>query len=569
MTESQNSTPEMQNKDVTSRPPNKHKGSALDRGFPTGFVLIVLVILIIVLQGISAWKVMNLDSERTDLEKREALFEKEKKDYEHLKIELPSLRSERDELNAKIPGIKGIVADLKRSRANLLKEKAQAETIIAKTKKAEEIHAALQQSVDSFRKEVENKTEEIKRLSGPNSQLQKRVNDFDMVVKRLDKEPKRLDNAIDQAKMKIEDTLGTVNRAADSLQSEVNAFSISTKSNMAMLQNVLGTTKAVIGKVKSAEKKLSQGTDSLSMSSIKLETQIGGIGNNLADLQKNNQKFSSQTVEFARIISNTSSTADGLKILYDDADRSFKKFSASATSLDGVIRDIKSNNATIKNAIGKIQTAESCLDKQAISISNSANQLQSEINNFKTVIAGFQTKNQEFSNDTTKISTTATNLSNVFAEVQRLSSGPGNSFQSLKASIASLDSVISDLTSNSSRIRNASNAMVKKTNELDANVKKISQKMDKTEQDASSFSKKIEAFDPSAIEDITQQHESNMNSVMEKISFETNSLSNLSRNVEEMLKQLLNEIDSLNKLVKKRQNEMKEGIKEPSPKKFN
>ena len=103
MTESQNNTPEMQNKDVTSKPPNKRKGSALDRGFPTGFVLIVLVILIIVLQGISAWKVMNLDNERADLEKRKALFEKEKKDYEYLSIKLPSLRSERYELNTEIP----------------------------------------------------------------------------------------------------------------------------------------------------------------------------------------------------------------------------------------------------------------------------------------------------------------------------------------------------------------------------------------------------------------------------------------------------------------------------------
>ncbi|MCJ7806672.1 MAG: hypothetical protein MUP57_03895 [Clostridia bacterium] len=304
MTESQNNTPEMQNKDVTSKPPNKRKGSALDRGFPTGFVLIVLVILIIVLQGISAWKVMNLDNERADLEKRKALFEKEKKDYEYLSIKLPSLRSERYELNTEIPGLKGIVADLERRRGSLLKEKAEAEAIIVKTKKAEEIHAALQESVDSFRKEIENKTDEIKSLSGPNSQLQKRVNDFDAVVQNLDKAPKRLDNAIDQAKKEIEATLGTVNRAADSLQSEVNSFSISTKSNIATLQNVSGTATEVIRKVKSAEKKLSQETDALSMSSIKLATQIGGIENNLENLQKNNQKFSSETVEFAKITSN-------------------------------------------------------------------------------------------------------------------------------------------------------------------------------------------------------------------------------------------------------------------------
>jgi len=153
MTELKNNTSEMQSEHVSSGPPKKGKGSALDRGFPTGIVLIVLVIIIIILQGISAWKVMNLDNERADLEKRKALFEKEKKDYEYLGIKLPSFRSERAELNAEIPGLKGIVDDLERRRGNLLKEKAEA--IIAKTKKAEEIHAALQKSVDSFRKEIE------------------------------------------------------------------------------------------------------------------------------------------------------------------------------------------------------------------------------------------------------------------------------------------------------------------------------------------------------------------------------------------------------------------------------
>ena len=93
--------------------------------------------------------------------------------------------------------------------------------------------------------------------------------------------------------------------------------------------------------------------------------------------------------------------------------------------------------------------------------------------------------------------------------------------------------------------------------------------MDKIEQDASDFSKKIEAFDPSAIEGIIRKHESNMNRVMEKISLESNKLSDLSSNVEKMLKELLDEIDSLNKLVKKRQNQLKEDVKEPSAKKSN
>ena len=62
MTELQDNTTEMQSKHTASSQTKKAKGSALDRGFPTGIVLIVLVILIIVLQVFSAFKVMNLGS---------------------------------------------------------------------------------------------------------------------------------------------------------------------------------------------------------------------------------------------------------------------------------------------------------------------------------------------------------------------------------------------------------------------------------------------------------------------------------------------------------------------------
>ncbi len=54
----------------------KVKGSALDRGFPTGAVLILFVVIIIILQSISAWKVMNLEGERAAIDKKRHFLKK-------------------------------------------------------------------------------------------------------------------------------------------------------------------------------------------------------------------------------------------------------------------------------------------------------------------------------------------------------------------------------------------------------------------------------------------------------------------------------------------------------------
>ena len=96
MTELRDNTTEMQNKHIASSQTKKAKGSALDRGFPTGTVLILLVILVIILQGISAWKVINLESDRAAIEKKKALLEKDIHDFDKLKRELPALKGERD-----------------------------------------------------------------------------------------------------------------------------------------------------------------------------------------------------------------------------------------------------------------------------------------------------------------------------------------------------------------------------------------------------------------------------------------------------------------------------------------
>ena len=119
MTELQDNTTEMQSKHTASSQTKKAKGSALDRGFPTGAVLILLVTLVIILQGISAWKVINLESERAAIEKKGALLEKDINDFDKLKRELPVLKGERDQLKKDIPKLEGTKHDLARQVANL------------------------------------------------------------------------------------------------------------------------------------------------------------------------------------------------------------------------------------------------------------------------------------------------------------------------------------------------------------------------------------------------------------------------------------------------------------------
>jgi hypothetical protein len=77
MNESVNQTATIQHDTISSSTPGRRRGSALDRGFPSGKILLGLAALIILLQGIAAWKVVNLEQERATVARLRAILEKD------------------------------------------------------------------------------------------------------------------------------------------------------------------------------------------------------------------------------------------------------------------------------------------------------------------------------------------------------------------------------------------------------------------------------------------------------------------------------------------------------------
>src|SRR5882724_922576 len=227
------------------------QGSALDRGFPTGKVLLGLVALILLLQGIAAWKVMTLEQERATLARRQALLEREIKDHDYLTRELPGLRSERSEFATQLPALKGELASLEMRRARRAAELSEidrrAQELRAASEQAEATRSALEKSVGSLKGEIQAKASElgqlkqdlenlrvqqkyvenrknqmendakrldvqvsslqtrhdtlqdqIKSLTGPNSDLAKSTADMKTILEELKKSPARVEDAINQ-----------------------------------------------------------------------------------------------------------------------------------------------------------------------------------------------------------------------------------------------------------------------------------------------------------------------------------------------------------------------------------
>ncbi len=175
MSEPTNQAATIQHDTVSLATPDKRRGSVLDRGFPSGKILLGLAALIILLQGIAAWKVLNLEQERVAVARSWVLLEEARKALEEdKKVHGPLLRE--------LPGLKAEVSDLKTERSRLQGEVEEREKRLAGLKaempevekKGQDLRAIIEQSgatISALEKasgalkgEIPEKTSELSQL---------------------------------------------------------------------------------------------------------------------------------------------------------------------------------------------------------------------------------------------------------------------------------------------------------------------------------------------------------------------------------------------------------------------
>ena len=166
--------------------------SALDN-FPAAKVLVVLVVIVVILQSYSAWKVIGLEGERVSLLQ-------DKENFEKMQSELPGLNEKWDDLTKKINILKKNRFDLLDEKAKAEKTIAEAEVTKAELKRGKEIRKDLELAAKDFVLEIQSKTDLMKKLTGPASQLTDSLDRLDDVVRKLKEAPDNIETSLKQVK---------------------------------------------------------------------------------------------------------------------------------------------------------------------------------------------------------------------------------------------------------------------------------------------------------------------------------------------------------------------------------
>jgi len=331
---------------------------------------------------------MHLDKDRRALESEKEKIVRDRVQYQSLQKQLPEMIRKKEAITAQLPKLESELAALNKKRLAWLKEQARVIEIIEQGKAAAEIRSELKNPVESLRKEILLKTEEIRKLIEPASVLNKSARDLEAMVTSQKNMQETFKNQFKHTTDKLQLAANTIGKEAIHLRANALNFAQSAKSTNAILDKAAEATQGAVKKISVVGKNLTKHSDTLNQQSDRfagglntLDSEITGIQN----IRKNLQSFSGV---ITRMDADFSLTINKLRALVSDSQGTLKQWQTNAQSLHELIRTI----GLQKDAFAK---ASELLGSQISAISKTNDLIISETKDFRTKINNYSPSDTE------------------------------------------------------------------------------------------------------------------------------------------------------------------------------
>ena len=337
------------NENTTLITPKERKGSYLDRGFPTGKALLVILGVVFFLQGISAWKIINLEREK-------ASFEAERQNFHLLTQQLPDLQKTTSALEMKKLELQGDVDTLEKRKTMILGELKQFEQKANDLKSANEFTESRLKNTDNLLTERKAKCDELqaqqKKFNEEVSVLESKIKEHNFELNALQERVNKLRGEEKDIEVKIvrletrEDELRKLNTEFSSVIANLksgsteftqyqNEVKISLKSATNALEDTTKTMRGSIAKIDHEVTNLKNSTDGFNQKQIamaeiqnKFETAITKVENSAEGLSAGKLNIAAQTLE--------------------DATKNMRN---SVTNLDQEVTNLTKSSIDLKNGV--------------------------------------------------------------------------------------------------------------------------------------------------------------------------------------------------------------------------
>ena len=351
-------------------------------------ILFLLVIIIVLFQGISAWKILHLDKERFALESEKEQMERDRVQYQSLQKQLPEIIRKKEAITAQLPELEGELAAMKKKRLTWLKEQARAIEIIEQGKAAAEIRSELKISVENLRKEIQLKTEEIKKLIGPASVLNKSARDLEILVTSHKNMQKTFKSEFRHTTDELQLAATTIGKETIHLRANALNFAQSAKSTSAILDKAAEAARGAVNKISVVGENLKKHSNTLSQQSERFTGGLNTLDSEITSMQNIRKNLQSFSGVITRLDADSALTLNKLRALASDSQGTLKQWQTNAKTLHELIRTIGFQKDAIANA-------NKMLESQISAISKTSDQIISETKDFRTKINSYSPSDTE------------------------------------------------------------------------------------------------------------------------------------------------------------------------------
>ncbi|MDM8539820.1 hypothetical protein QUF90_01905 [Desulfococcaceae bacterium HSG9] len=329
----------------------------------SGTILVLLVVIILLFQGISAWKIMHLDQERMAFESDKEKMTRDLVQYQSLQKQLPELIRKKEAIIEELPRLEGELAALKTKRLTWLKDQAKAMELIEHGKAATEIRTELKDAVDSLRKEIQLKTEEVRKLAGPTSVLNQSARDLGALVTSQKNLPESFKSEFKHATEELQSASATIGKAAINLRANALNFAQSAKSANTILDKAARATQGTVKQISTVENKLSKYSNMLSLQSERFTDKLNTLDSEITNIQNMRKNLQNFSIIVTRMDADSVMTFSKLRGLIDNSQTALKQWQANAQSLNEFIRTMALQKDTIANTTEMLRSQINALAK--------------------------------------------------------------------------------------------------------------------------------------------------------------------------------------------------------------
>jgi chromosome segregation ATPase len=315
-----------------------------------GFLCLISIIAIFIIEGLLAWKIINIRHEQLALQGAHAILAQDRAKFEELKRQDRHHSEQRFKLIEEISKLNDVVTDLEKQRETLQAEKVEAKMVIESSLAALTIEKRFQTTIDRMETVLEQNIKKLANIGTPVALLARHAQDLEEIVSTLTDVRRKIQADLNQAAKEMDLVTTATSKTAVALKVNMQNIIEFIQSTKTSLEQISGTIHGAAQKVHKHETGLDNEIKAMTRQTDRFLSQIIVLDTRLNEIKTSYQTFSKATSSLDMTAIALNDSAEKLRLFARTAENNYRQWVQNKDVASKVILEMGSKSTAVKNA---------------------------------------------------------------------------------------------------------------------------------------------------------------------------------------------------------------------------